>query len=310
MAKTPLRTSPQTPRLWGFLSSRAIRWITVLALVAFLICMFVVIVGALQGIGQPPTNVGRTTKSEKPIEDDDGEFKQKKYAKREKWRLIRCGLQEIDQEAQEIWDDIGKFENEATQWHAKLQELLISERGKRLRNDNWVVRYFWEQRGDKLPRIETAENCRDNLNTLMLTVHEALEDPQAGYVPTQLFLDEVDLIKDKIADGKRRYNSHGRLLDALVGVTEPGGPKPTETLQDAVDQYDWQKILQDFGHPDYVERDGRARGDAPAAAEGNVPDSLDEVYEQGAGRSTVGRDFGRTTTIQDAVSEPKKRGDR
>ena len=310
MAKSSLRTSPQTPRLWGFLSNRAIRWITVLTLVAFLICMFVVIVGALQGIGQPPANVGQTTESEKPIEDDDGEFKQKKYVKGEALGLIRSGLQEIDQKAQEIWDNIGEFENEARQWHAKLQELLISEQGKRLRNDNWVVRYFWEQRGDKLPRIETAENCRDNLNTLMLNVREALEDPQAGYVPSQLFLDEVDLIKDKIADGQRRYNSHGRLLDALVGVTEPGGPKPTETLQDAVDQYDWKEILQDFGHPDYVEQGSRVRGGASSSAEGNVPDSLDEVYEQGAGRSSVGRDFGRTTTIQDAVSEPKKRGGR
>ena len=101
-----------------------------------------------------------------------------------------------------------------------------------------------------------------------------------------------------------------QVCDLLDRMTEPGGPKPTETLQDAVDQYDWKEILQDFGHPDYVEQGSRVRGGAPASAEGNAPDSLDEVYEQGAGRSGVGRDFGRTTTIQDAVSEPKKRGGR
>jgi len=252
--------------------------------------------------------VGQETAAEKAPEVD--EFRQKEFDKVDLRQLMRCGLQQVDQQASEIWLDIDILETEAKAWHSRYEQLLVSEKAKRLGNDPWVVRYFWDQWGDRLPNPRLADYSRANLNTLLLGIREALKDPNAAYKPRQQSLDEIGMIEKQVSDARKSYHSHRRLMDALVGMIEDTKGGDQNTIKAKVEEFDAQQALLEHGYPGTKAES--PPGVAPATAEETAAkpgkqSSLDDLYE-GVQKSRTGLpdNFGKTTLTRDAVPERRR----
>lgn len=293
-----------TAPLFGVLPRSALRWIGLGLVLAILVCGMVVIVLWLQGFG-----TGSALDVQVAQETVKKEFGQHRLEKLERRQLMRCGLQEIDQQARRIWNNIEIYETEAVQWKAAFAELMVSEQGKRVGDDPWAVRYFWDQWGNRLPNASEAQDHRNNLNTLMLSVHEALKKEGTAYQPSPELLDRIALIETQVDEGRASYSRHRRLLDALIGMVEEEKPVDQKTLKDRVEDLDKQMVLEDFAHPS-------SSGNLPASdARPAVPsgqdqtkssaaaddDSLDALYDQATRKSDATGDFGRTTLIRDSV---------
>jgi hypothetical protein len=236
------------------------------------------------------------------------EFRAHRFERLERRQVQRYGLQKIDQQSVRIWQDIGIFESEATAWRQKFQDLLTSETGKKLKDDAWVVRYFWDQWNGRLPNPGTAGEYRDNLNTLMVSIKECLKKETTAYTPSQTLRDEIDLIETQVKEARDSYNRHRRLLDALTGMIAADIPFDQETLKDRVEQLDQEMILEDFGYlsPSLASSLGNtpaSAAQAPIAPEGAGPShgGLDELHAQATRQLEGRRDYGRSTQIRDSV---------
>ena len=252
--------------------------------------------------------VGREEEAQKAPEVD--EFRQKEFDKVDLRQLMRCGLQQVDQQASEIWLDIDILETEAKAWHSRYEQLLVSEKAKRLGDNPWVVRYFWDQWGERLPNPRLADYSRANLNTLLLGIREALKDPNAAYKPRQQSLDEIGRIGDEVSKARKRYHSHRRLMDALVGMIENPKGGDQNTIKAKVEELDHQQALLEHGYPGA--RSESPRSIAPATTEETTAQpgkqsSLDDLYE-GVHKSRTGLpdNFGKTTLTRDAVPERRR----
>lgn len=248
--------------------------------------------------------VGREEEARKAPEVDT--FREKEFRELERRQLMRCGLRQVDHRAEAIWSDIEVLETEAKAWHAQYEQLLVSQNAKRLGDDPWVVRYFWDQWGKRLPSSKVGENSREELNELMLHIRQAIADPNAGYKPTQVLIDEVGLIEMKVADARRAFHSHRRLMDALVRMIDNPKGGDQNTIKAKVEELDAQQALLEHGYPG-------AKSQGPADAVPPVSDKsraskkeggLDDLYE-GVQRSRTGLpdNFGKTTLTRDAVPE-------
>lgn len=293
---------PTKPPLFGFLGENALRRILIGVLLMGLVAALIASTLWLQKVGQEPTG-STTAGGAKPPGVD--EFRQKEFEKVELRQLMRCGLQQVDQRASRIWTDIEILETEAKAWHTRYEQLLVSEKAKRLGDDPWVVRYFWDQWGKRLPDPKVADDARANLNTLLLAIQQALKDPNAAFRPRQQSIDEIGLIEKQVADARRGYHSHRRLMDALARMIEDPKGGDQKTIKAKVEELDAQQALLEHGYPGV--NPPSSKSVTPGASDGagaGKPGSLDDLYE-GVQRSKTGLpdNFGKTTLMRDGVPE-------
>jgi len=294
--------SPVKPPLFGFLGEKVLRRVLIGVLLTGLVAALIASTLWLQKVGQEPT--GSTTAGGSKVPEVD-EFRQKEFGKVELRQLMRCGLQQVDQRASKIWTDIEILETESKAWHTRYEQLLVSEKAKRLGDDPWVVRYFWDQWGKRLPDARVADDARANLNTLLLAIRQALDDPNAAFKPRQQSIDEIGLIEKQVADARRGFYSHRRLMDALARMIEDPKGGDQKTIKAKVEELDAQQALLEHGYPGAKPENSKSV--APAASDGagaRKPGSLDDLYE-GVQRTKTGLpdDFGKTTLMRDGVPE-------
>ena len=84
------------------------------------------------------------------------------------------------------------MELEIQQWQQQFEELGESEVGARLIQDDWVVRYYFDQWGNALPDAKVADNSRTNLNTLVSVVQKALATEGGAYTVDAKTVDSID----------------------------------------------------------------------------------------------------------------------
>jgi hypothetical protein len=301
-----------TAPLFGVLPRAALRWLGLGLVLAILIAGMLVIVIWLGWVG---TESSPGTAEQAAADRIHKEFGQQRFAKLERRQLLRCGLHDVDQQATRIWQDIDVFETEANQWHKKFEELLTSKTGQRLGNDPWVVRYFWDQWDKRLVDVSEADNYRVKLNTLILSVREALKSEDTAYKPSQTLLDRIDLLNTRVKESRTSYNRHRRLLDALVAMLEGDKPVDQMTLKDRVEQLDHEMILEESGHPAFTDRERPSDKSGAAATPSSLVTSpasskggLGGLYEE-SNRQLQGQDnYGRKTLIRDSVKDKGSSG--
>ena len=164
--------------------------------------------------------------------------------------------------------------------------------------------------GQALPESKLADDSRANLNTLLLAIRKALDDPKAAYKPRQQVhrQDRVDR-RCRSRTLAEPYHSHRRLMDALVRMIEDPKGGDQNTIKAKVEEFDAQQALLEHGYPG-----ARAEGPtdaAPATSNGtegpSKPGSLDDLYE-GVQRTKTGLpdNFGKSTLMRDGLPERKQ----
>ena len=295
------RTAP----LFGVLPWSVVRYLFWGLLIGGLVCGMFVMVLWLQGYGAGSTN---TPGNGLTVAPPPNEFGQNRFVKLERRQLMRCGLQQIDHQTDRIWADIDELEKEARAWHSEFQELLDSDTGTRLSKDSWVRQYFWTQSTIKLPDPIVIDEMREYLNTLMVSVVEALAKEDTAYPASQELRDRINLIGDKTRTVKETYNAHRRLLDAFVGMVEKDDSMDEKTMRQRVKELDKKYILARFGYSSLSEENIPAarveKAPSPTLPRPVSPSSpLEAMYEQTSGRSDEDDDHGRSTSIRDTLRD-------
>lgn len=294
---------PRTAPLFGVLPWIVVRYLFWGLLIGGLVCGMFVMVLWLQGYGTGSTNtlgIGTT------VAPPTNEFGQRRFSKLERRQLIRYGLQQIDHQTNRIWVDIGEWEKEARAWHSEFQELLDSDTGTRLSEDSWILRYFWRQSTKKLPDPSMIGDMRKDLNTLVLSVVEALANEDTAYPASQELRDRIDLIEGKTRTAKETYNAHRRLLDAFVGMVEKDDSMDEKTMRQRVTELDQKYILARFGYSSLSEEDlpstlveETPRPTLTRPKTVNPNDSLESAYERANPKPGAEHEYGRPTSIRD-----------
>lgn len=304
MAKSSLPTTPQLPPMWGFLSWRVVRWITFLGAFAVFVGTFVVLVGWLQGYRVSDANL-EPTPEPGPLTIPD-EPPPNPYPRRDDRQAIRGDLEGIDYEAGLVLNDIDEFEKEALAWRESYEELLVSDTGKKLKSDDWVIRYFLENRDNEPREFLAADHFRRQVDTRMAAVRQALADPNGEFERKEKSIRGFESIAERVAKAREAYKLHRELLDALAGKADSDDEYVPRNLKEAVDRLGWEQILADFGHPDYVgwgsadPTDGTPDGPTKPIVPNPEPlDKLDKLHEEHLKQQQDAGEIGRSTPIRD-----------
>ncbi len=309
MAKSSLPTTPRGPRLFGFVSRGVLHWITVLVSFAVLVWMFAVLVGLLRGIGVPTADPTVTTTAP-PAPDLGNSYTPLHDLRREQSQLL-----EVDQQSQRVWDDIDQFEKDALAWRESFEKLLVSDTGKKLKHDQWVVEYAWLHQDDSLRKFRAADDFREALNKRTDAIRQALDDPNGKLTVTEEDKRALAGIAERVTKTREVYNAHRRLVDALVGTTESGGQYEPKNLKEAVEQFDWKRILADFGHPDYVDHgsvhitvDPTNGPSQPISPTPKEIEELEAAVKRDMMQRRDGGEVGRSTRMVDELPDPDSGG--
>jgi hypothetical protein len=251
--------------------------------------------------------------------DIDKEIDQKDWLIIQRRQLLRCYIQELDQQAESIWKDIDALQSEIDAYQKQFKELEVSEEGRRLIKDKWAVRYFVDKWGEPLPDETVAKHCRVRLNVLMFTVRRSLKKEGAAYTISPETQRKVNMIEFHVSEAKKKYIRHRRLLSALAASVAPGGPVTPGTLKEAVEKMRSEFTLEDWGHPSAQPQPGakgstrvQSKDDSPTQKE-QEPESLDSstlLHDVESSQSGVRSNSGDTTLSRDAVrvrDEPRRR---
>ena len=232
-------------------------------------------------------------------------------------QLLRTGLHKLDQKAELIWENIDALQKEIDAYQRLFSDLEVSEEGRRLMKDEWVVRYFVDKWGEPLPHEKVAKHCRVRLNELMFTVKEALAktEPVMEKGACQISRatdDEVELIKFDVNEAKKEYTRHRLALEGLASGVTQGYPVTPKNLREAAEQLRRQAALRRLNHPSTKKQPSskkssgtEAEGDDPEPdqhkpAADDPPSLLHEVERQESG---VRENFSDTTQGRDTVRD-------
>ena len=232
-------------------------------------------------------------------------------------QLLRTGLLEFDQRAESIWENIEVLQKEIDAYQRLYNDLEVSEEGRRLMKDEWVVRYFDDKWGEPLPHERVAKRCRVRLNELMFTVKEALAKTEpvrkkGAYPISPATEEKVERIEFEVNDAKEEYTAHRLALEGLGSGVTPGHPVAPKNLREAAEQLRRQAALRRLNHPSTKKQPSskkssgtEAEGDDPEPdqhkpAADDPPSLLHEVERQESG---VRENFGDTTQARDTVRD-------
>jgi len=252
--------------------------------------------------------------------DIEGDFNQQEWERIQRRQFIRCGLHELDNRGELIWDDIEALQNEIDAYQKRFNDLMKSEKGKRLMEDEWVIRYAIDKWGEPLEHDRIAKHCRVRLNTLMYTVERALRKKKDAYEVSPETEQKVTKIEFEVRDALKEYTRHRILLDWLTECVAQGQlAVAPRTLEDVATAELRMRIAREFGHPLAQEASNSAEskrenvsGGGPEHVEKPTTlDSstlLDDVDRSQSGvpdhftDTTLGRD-----TVRDRDEPPRRR---
>ena len=232
-------------------------------------------------------------------------------------QLLRTGLLELDQRAELIWENIDALQIEIDAYQRVYSDLEVSEKGWRLKEDKWVVRYFVDKWGEPLPHEKVAKHCRVRLNELMFTVKEALAKTEpvmekGAYQISPDMKKKVGQIESEVDETKKEYTAHRLALEGLASGVTQGHPVTPKNLREAAKQERRQAALRRLNHPSTKKQPSsekssgtEAVGDDPEPdqhkpAAGEPSSLLHEVERQESG---VRENFGDTTQGRDTVRD-------
>ena len=232
-------------------------------------------------------------------------------------QLLRTGLRKLDDRAELIWKDIDVLQKEIDAYQRLYNDLDVSEEGRRLMKDEWVVRYFNDKWGEPLPYEEVARHCRVRLNELMFTVKEALAktEPvmeQGAYQISPETKKEVGQIEFDVEDAKKEYTTHRLALEELAARVAQGHPVTPKNLREAAKQVRRQAALRKLNHPSTKKQPSSEKSDREEAGNDNpqstehetaVGDTSSLLHQMERQESGVREDFSDTTLGRDTVRE-------
>ncbi len=293
MSNEPLPFTP-TPTFWG-MSPRFWWWLRVSVAGAASLALFVFAILWLQGTGN---GNGDAQVIVTPSPDIQIRGEERSDFVTLKWDLIR------------VRKDLADLKVESDAWHKRFKELETSKTGARLIDDNWVVQHFVDLWGARLPREDFVQQYDDYVTVLYDDAVKTILDDAEKTVPVrESFSARVKQVSKDADDAKKMFNSHRRLLDALVFMVEKQH-LPAKTLKDKIEALDAKIILTEFRHPSMIAPVDTSTGTdtslvgQPDTAASDFDAAIDDVYKIVPVQDPL-EGIGRTMTTREALEQPE-----
>jgi hypothetical protein len=208
---------------------------------------------------------------------------------------VRHDMLVVAQRARLLRKNITNLEGEIEAYQKQYRDLEVGEKGRKLIDDTWVVRYFVDRRGEPLPHEEVARFCRERLDALLFTLGKALAEntsaeKMAAFEVPESTTDRLKMIEFEVNDANRMYKHHRGLLTALAEKLAAGAQMTAQTLQEAADAMKNDINLKRWGHPSMRGREiphepgQQQSGDDSSAVE---PDDDNHLSEQPGERDSA-----------------------
>jgi hypothetical protein len=157
-----------------------------------------------------------------------------------------------------------------------------SEAGKRLIEDEWAVAHFTDECGDRLPRQAVAKYWRGQLEVLMPSLREAVDEPKTAYGVSRKTVQRLELIEYEVVCAKQEYSRHRQLLEAMVKMASE---ESNQTVEDVPSMGIVETLLKEGD-----ERSGEGSTAESSEAEHTSSNSIPSISDEDSHRNAVGTD--------------------
>jgi hypothetical protein len=126
------------------------------------------------------------------------------------------------------------FAAEAAAWERLTSGIERSEEGRRIAADSEAMVQFAALLGEGRPRPERAAELKDQLQTLLMPVEEALKAKNAVYTPAEDLDSQIKAIAQELDQGVLIYGNHNARLKSILAAVPAVASSGTPTLGTAL----------------------------------------------------------------------------
>lgn len=185
--------------------------------------------------------------------------------------------------AEWVIEDIDSLQQAEIDAYAKLcREVKTSEAGKRLIEDEWPVAYFTDECGDRLPRQAVAKYWRGQLEELMPSLREAVDEPKTAYGVSRKTVQRLELIEYEVVLAKQEYSRHRQQLKGMVKMASE---ESNQSAKDVPSMGIVETLLKEGD-----ERSGEGSTGESSEAERKSSNSISSSSDGDSHRDAVGTD--------------------